>query len=610
MGGPKCEIVTQYDGFAVVLHRYDIVIAMAVDRLFPGKFNRQLNRWIVDASMESVRALRWLVSEHGVVWGEGALARSQNAEGETLRTMRLSQAVKLDDGSRFTVEGLGGTLYEHQLVGVAFCAKKNVLVGDDVGVGKTPVALATVQHERGFPALVVCPSGMRSTWEEEARKWLPNAAVFVLRKVADLRSLQATAAERDCVAVTSYEFASRFVVDLRGVGWRRVVLDESHYIASPGSARTKACVVLADQVRASGGFVMDMTATALPNYPRNLVPQLRAIGRLEELGGDREFVEEWQPRTKIRVGGRDTTTDAFLKDDDPKLRALGERLRSRGILIRRTKEQVFANMPRLTREVRFVDREGMDARALGEYLSLEAEARAALRQGGSGIGRLGQLRRLLGVAKIPAVVEWACDALAAREKVVVFAWHKDVVWGIAEGCAKVMGWSVNAAKGGVAVIDGSTGEGSRDIARKRFQNETDAQEGALKLMVVQQRAGGVGLTLTAAALCGIAELDWHEAGMVQTEGRLHRAGQKRPVNSYWFAAPSTIDDGLLALIREKGLALGAVQDLPYHEGSTEPAEGAALAPVGDPEAVPVSEEGSILARLLGQPAPSKVVVRG
>ncbi|GAY35520.1 hypothetical protein CUMW_016790 [Citrus unshiu] len=111
-------------------------------------------------------------------------------------------------------------------------------------------------------------------------------------------------------------------------------------------------------------------------------------------------------------------------------------------------------------------------------------------------------------------------------------------------------------------IDGGTPPASRQALVTEFQEKDDVNAAVLSM-----KAGGVGLTLTAASTVIFAELSWTPGDLIQAEDRAHRIGQVSSVNVYYLLANDTVDDIVWDVVRSKLENLGQVLD--GHENSLE-----------------------------------------
>src|SRR5207248_1465419 len=77
-------------------------------------------------------------------------------------------------------------------------------LADEQGLGKTVQALAALEADGAYPAVVVCPASMKLTWEREAARWLPNRRSAVLSGRSRRGFEQAAAAQAD-ITILNYE---------------------------------------------------------------------------------------------------------------------------------------------------------------------------------------------------------------------------------------------------------------------------------------------------------------------------------------------------------------------------------------------------------------------
>jgi SNF2 family DNA or RNA helicase len=101
-------------------------------------------------------------------------------------------------------------------------------------------------------------------------------------------------------------------------------------------------------------------------------------------------------------------------------------------------------------------------------------------------------------------------------------------------------------------LDGSTR--NRDQVVSAFQKETGPT-----VMLLSLKAGGVGITLTAADHIYILDPWWNPAAEDQAADRAHRIGQENPVFIHRLVARDTVEDKILQLQKKKkALAEGVI----------------------------------------------------
>jgi SWI/SNF-related matrix-associated actin-dependent regulator 1 of chromatin subfamily A len=466
------------------------------------------------------------VAEHSVMMDGGARALldrllQEHAEAEDL--VALSRATEAE----LHIEGLGGQLMPFQTAGVAYALKRRrVFIADEQGLGKTVQALAAIEHDQAFPAVVVCPASLKLNWERETLKWLPKRNVKVLsgRKPVDV-------ADAD-VIVVNYDVVGAHRARLASLKPKALVLDESHYCKNPVAQRTKAVLELTGALPVDG-LMLALTGTPLVNRPKELVPQLRILGRLHEFGSGAEL--------ERRFGAN----------------AERERLHwhlRRSCYVRRLKREVLPQLPdkrravvpfdlHNEREYRHAERD-LIAWVQEKYSSsddVHTRVGSALRA--EALVRVNALRQLVGVGKLHAAHTWIHDFLASGEKLVVFAAHRAVQRDLMERFP------------GSAHILGSDTPAERDAQVQRFQTDPN-----VLLCVCSLKVAAHGFTLTAASDVAFLELGWTPAEHDQAEDRTHRIGQRDAVTAWYLLAADTIDERMAALIDAKREVVGAVTD--------------------------------------------------
>jgi SWI/SNF-related matrix-associated actin-dependent regulator of chromatin subfamily A-like protein 1 len=313
---------------------------------------------------------------------------------------------------------------------------------------------------------------------------------------------------------------------------RALVLDESHYVKNPGARRTKATLELAERL-APDALRLALTGTPILNRAEELVPQLRALGRLRDFGSGARLSR------RFRAAGSDDRLHWNLRAH---------------CYVRRTKQQVLSQLPAKRQdtvpvalvneyEYRLAER---DVIAWLQSLpidlrTIDAKVAAALRA--EQLVRLNNLRQLAGSGKLPAALAWIDDFLVSGEPLVVFAEHVAIQRAVLERFPDAVH------------ILGADSIPDRQRAVDAFQHEDGPQ-----LIVCSMKAASQGLTLTRASNVAFLELDWTPARHDQAEDRLHRIGQESAVTAYYLLAPDTIDETMAELLQRKRGLIDAVTD--------------------------------------------------
>lgn len=438
---------------------------------------------------------------------------------------------------------LAQPLFPFQRAGVAYAIKqKRVIIGDEMGLGKTPqgIAVAVHAHNEGYKVLVVVPPSLRINWQRSFAMFAPQLTTSVVTGNTP------TAVPKTDVVIIGDSNIDAWASKLAGK-FGALIVDEAHRIKNAKAGRTKGITHIARQVP-SEGYVVLLSGTIIVNRPNELISPLSVIDRLENVFyGRSSFLFRYCDPVHNGWGyvynGASNTTE------------LNEKLRGT-CYVRRNKSEVLTELPAKRRAQVAVE---ISEAHLSAYRHAEDNFRDfVITNGGAEawakaskaevITRLNALRKLLGVAKIPYVVEHVEELVSEGEKVIVFAHHRDVINGLSEALA---------SHGVVRVIGGMTDE-QKQQAVDTFQN------GDAKVFIGQFTSAGVGLTLTASSHVVFAEIPWTPAEAVQSEDRAHRIGQTDSVVAWWMLAvdsnPSgiTIDDRLWALLNAKHETVSAV----------------------------------------------------
>ena len=159
------------------------------------------------------------------------------------------------------------------------------------------------------------------------------------------------------------------------------------------------------------------------------------------------------------------------------------------------------------------------------------------------------------------VTELVTQLVEGDTKALVFAYHKEMLDAVERGVNKYRHGTGGGAGGGTGEavsyirIDGSVGGAERNRRVAAFQEER-----CCRVAVLQTKAAGVGLTMTAASVVVFAELAWVPGELLQAEDRAHRVGQAASVSVQYLLAKGSVDEVMWGALQDKVCCTGQVLD--------------------------------------------------
>lgn len=439
-------------------------------------------------------------------------------------------------------------LYEFQRSGVAYAIKKKrCLIGDKPGLGKTGQAIAAVMALNAFPCLVITPPDpLKENWEVEWGLWTNKRARIITPAV--IRHLN-TWVEKDLIQVfiVNYESLKKYFVEkiekppsgkftLKNVTFnsridifKSVIIDESHKCANHTTLRTKLCKGIVKKKE----IIYCLTGTPVLNKPKDLMPQLSILGRLDDLGGYKYFTERYC------AGMKEASN---LQELNYKLNEI--------CFYSRNKEDVMPDLPPKQRQVVMCDIDAEHRLEYNEaladletYLVKYKEAddeKVARAMRGEVMVRIGILKNISARGKLGSVKQFVTDTLE-NEKLVVFLHQHEVFHAMKKAFPQALS------------ITGLDANDQRVENKAQFQNDPSK-----KLILCSMAVAGEGITLHASSHVSFIELPWHSAKTDQCEDRCHRIGQKDSVLCTYFLGRDTIDEWIYKLIQDKRAMVDAI----------------------------------------------------
>lgn len=442
--------------------------------------------------------------------------------------------------------------YPYQLKGIARGLElKRFMNCDEPGLGKTLQSIATINLADAFPCLVICPSSLKINWMREWEKFTDKKAMILTDKVRDTWTFFFQTGMHQ-VFIVNYESLKKYFVQRikKSEGWtlrdvefrssinlfKSVIIDESHRCKSASTQQAKFC----KGICTGKEWIIELTGTPVVNRPKDLIPQLAILNRMEDFGGYKPFVNRYCS------GQREASN----------LKELNFNL-WKYCMFRREKSLVLTDLPDKIRQVNTCEitnrKEYIDAeRDLIMYLQKYKDAddekiEKALR--GEVMVRINILRQISARGKVRDVIEFVKDFRENGKKIILFCSLHEVV----DQLKRYFPTAVS--------VTGRDSQDDKQRAVDAFQNNPKTD-----IIICSIKAAGVGLTLTASSNVAFVEFPWTYADCCQCEDRAHRIGQKDSVTCYYFLGRRTIDEKVYRIIQEKKNIANAVT------GSTEDIE--------------------------------------
>jgi SNF2 family DNA or RNA helicase len=495
-------------------------VSLRLKRVFSKVQPWQRGTFLLADTPENARDLDWFLSRYPmkVQHPERLAERKQlHCERTALVDDLLARRVappQLD---------LAVPLRDYQKIAASVVLNANqLLLADDVGLGKTASAIGIFTEPKTLPALVVTLTHLPTQWRNEITKFAPHLKVHIIKssRPYDLTALPSRGKQLRIptalpdVLIINYHKLSGWSETLSGIV-RSLIFDECQELRHDGTAKYAAASDLAAVV----SYRMGLSATPIYNYGGEFFNVMNCIAP-GALGERNEFTTEW-------------CNTYFQKPtiDDPK--AFGSYMRESGLMLRRTRAEVGRELPPLTKIPHHVD---VDEAALEKVSQSCAElARLILKQGEEFRGQKlraseefsNALRQATGIAKAPYVAEFVRMLLETGEqKVVLYAWHREVYSILLDRLKEF----------DPVMYTGTESANQKEEAKQQFTN------GSSRVLLISLRAGaGLDGLQAVCRTVVFAELDWSPGVHEQCVGRVNRDGQQEPVMAYFMISETGAD---------------------------------------------------------------------
>lgn len=500
-------------------------VAIRAKRLFARARSTTAGQVVFTATPETGHDLTWLMQRYPLAAADEA--STATLHGHTAEHQRLEVQIGQVLAGTHQPGPLSlepkKTPRPYQLAAVDLLRTTGqLLLTDEVGLGKTLTGLLALAHEDALPAVIVPPTHLPSRWVAEIEESFPDLRFEVAKSTKVTDAFQN--GDRPDVLIVPYSRLAGWAHHLHG--WARTVVFDEVQDLRRGTSSQKGTA--AKMIAAGASYRLGLTATPVYNYGGEIW-ELMNILAPGILGTSEEFAREW---------GGSWGNHATVQDPA----ALGSYLREQGIMLGRTRQEVGRELPKTIKVPQFIaaDEKALEAVAgdaaamarliLDDTASRQDKFRAA--------GELDwKVREATGIAKAPYVAEFVRLLLEAESKVVLFGWHR-AVYDV---------WNEMLAEYKPVMYTGTESPKQKDDAQDAFVN------GDARVLIMSLRSGaGVDGLQLASNVAVFGELDWSPQVHEQAIGRLRRDGMgDAPPVAYFLNSTEGSDPALMEALQVK-----------------------------------------------------------
>ncbi|KAL7276337.1 DNA repair protein rhp26 [Rhizina undulata] len=465
------------------------------------------------------------------------------------------------------------SLFDYQKSGVQWlwelhCQNAGGILSDEMGLGKTIQIIAFIaglhySKKLDKPVLVVAPATVLKQWVKEFHSWWPPLRVAILHSSGSgmtgggeysdeevitkkgksgAKVVVERAFKKGHVLVTTYNGLKTYADILSGKEWEYAILDEGHYIRNPDAEATLNCKRLKTYHR------IILSGTPVQNNLTELWSLFDFVypGRLGVLP-----VFNANFALPIKQGGYKGASNFAVNTAQKCTLVLRELIGP--YLLRRTKADVAADLPRKTEQVLFCKLTKYQRDKYVEFLRSD-EFRSILNKSKNLLFGLDIVRK---ICNHPDLLEQ--DVLIGKPgynygegkysgkmqitKSLLQLWkkegHRTLLFCQTVQMLDIMEKYIASFPEGFRYqrMDGKTSIAQRQALVDEFNKNNE-----LDVFLLTTRVGGLGVNLTGADRVIIFDPDWNPSTDMQARERAWRLGQKRPVTIFRLLTAGTIEE--------------------------------------------------------------------
>lgn len=508
------ELIYDADRDRFTILRADPHVCIKLKHTFPRLAQNSVAPFHFSNTTEICADMEWFLYRYPMLIAEATAKRI--TEGKEFFVQNINELEEIHMPGYVPTQVMlkdGETARIYQLTGKqTFIKTKRLLIGDDLGLGKSLTAILSLFTPGTLPAVVVVQTHMVNQWKVEQIERFTNLRAHPIKGTKPYSLPPAD------VYILKYSCLSGWVDIFTQYFFKTAIFDECQELRIEGSQKYGAAQVLSKSVDYCAG----LSATPIYNFGDEIFNVLNLINPMC-LGRRDDFLREW---------GASYGRHSRIKDPQ----ALGSYLREKFLFLRRTRAEVGRELPPINKIVHTVgydDKEVQKSEDLAKQLAVRVMT-GSFTERGEAARELDMLARYTtGISKAREVAQYVRILLENGEPVVLAGWHRDVY--------EI--WLTELAEFNPVMYTGSESATQKEKSKQAFVNG----ETLLFIISLRSGAGLDGLQHMCKTIV-IGELDWSPKVHDQLIGRVDRDGQPEQVTAIFLVSDFGSDPVIINLL--------------------------------------------------------------
>ena len=447
---------------------------------------------------ETCRELLWFIDRYPLTISENDLILLKKGKKSHISTINDLEAILLPDYIPQFVKLKDPFEARHyQLSGNDVYLKvKRLLIGDDLGLGKTLIGIISCLEKVTRPCVVTVQTHLPKQWKDAIEQFT-DLKVHIIKGTKPYKLPPAD------IYITKYSCLAGWANVFETGIFKSAIFDEVQELRHSGTAKYDGARALSNNVE----YCLGLSATPIYNYGDEIFNVLSII-KQGCLGYHDDFMREWTGYGKT------------VKEPQ----ALGTYLREQMLLLRRTRKEVGKGLPPINKIVHTVgydEGEVEKADELAKTLAIKVTSGSFVERGQASRELDILVRQATGVSKARSVAEYVKVLLESGEPIVLAGWHREV-YDI---------WLEELKEFKPVMYTGTESPTQKEKAKMAFIN------GETNLFIISLRSGvGLDGLQGRCNIVVVGELDWSPKVHDQLIGRLDRDGQETQVTAIFLVS--------------------------------------------------------------------------